>query len=422
MKTANYKIVWLSGIGAGLEYFDFTIYALFAHYISLNFFPQANPIVALINTFAVFAIGYLARPLGGIILGHIGDRYGRKYAFTYAILIMAVATLLIGCLPGYATLGIGAPIILIVLRLIQGLSMGGEVAGAITFTLEHYEGLKKGFMQSLIIFSMSTCSAIASLVGFSLNHLFTTEQMISWGWRIPFALGFLLGLVGFVLRRRSAETPAFLQALREEETHKIPLIVLMKKFPAQVILGCCIASVFGCFAAFLLFIPTYLGMHGLFPIDYGFATSGVGFLTFAIVSACSGYISDKINIKILLVSGMLLFVFVGFFVFPVLNGITVFNNITLPLILISITLLAAVVAIANGVYAIAITDQFPTSVKYSGIGLCQNLSFALIGGTAPLIFTSLIHTTHNMMTPYYYLSFWALITALAAIGYRRYKS
>ncbi|MFN7095944.1 MAG: MFS transporter [Gammaproteobacteria bacterium] len=420
MKIANYKIVLLSSMGAGLEFFDFTIYALFAHYISINFFPQTNTFIALINTFAIFAIGYLARPLGGIILGHIGDRYGRKYAFSYAILVMAVATLLIGCLPSYVMLGIYAPILLIVLRLIQGLSMGGEVAGAITFTLEHYEGFRKGLMQACIIFSMAFCSAIASLVGYFLNHLFSSAQMISWGWRIPFAFGFLLGIVGFILRRRSLETPAFLEALREEEIHKIPLLILIKQFPTQVIFGLCLAALFGCYSSFLLFIPTYLSLHALFPADYGFATSGVGFLTLGIVSLIGGYLADRINLKILMVTGGFLFILFGFFVFPILVGISVYNTTTLSLILIAIALLTTVVALANGVYAIAIAEQFPTTVKYSGIGLCQNLSFALIGGTAPLVFTSLIKSSNNLLAPYYYLVLWALITIIAAIFYRRH--
>jgi MFS family permease len=420
MKMANYKIVWLSSIGAGLEFFDFTIYALFAHYISINFFPQINSFVALMNTFAIFAIGYLARPLGGIILGHIGDRYGRKYAFTYAILVMAIATLLIGCLPGYQKLGTIAPLLLVLLRLIQGLSMGGELAGAITFTLEHYEGQRKGLMQSMIIFSMATCSAVASLVGYILNKIFTLDQMINWGWRVPFVLGFLLGIIGFLLRRQCMETPAFLTALSEEQIHKIPLAILTKKFPNQIITGFCLALFSACFSSFLLFTPTYFALHAVFPSNYGFAISAFGFFFLGVASVAAGLVADHINHKKLLIVGCVLSIIIGYFIFSQLTALNAYNHATLLIILISITSLAIIGGLINGTYILAIAEQFPTSVRYSGIGVCQNLSLALAGGTAPLIFTSLIKASHTMMAPYYYLSVCALITIFAAIFYRRY--
>ncbi|NNM58281.1 MAG: MFS transporter [Legionellales bacterium] len=414
MKLSDYKIISLAVLGSSLEYFDFTIYALFAHYISLNFFPQHNTFIALMNTFAVFAIGYLARPIGGVLLGHIGDYYGRKHAFTYAILVMAAATLLIGCLPTYQSIGIAAPILLVLLRLLQGLSMGGEVAGAITFTLEHYEKKRRGLMQSFIILGMSLSSAIAGLIGYALINCLNAQQMLSWGWRIPFVFGFFLGLVGYVMRKGCAETPAFLDTLKKDDICKVPFFTLTKHYPKQMLIGCCLAVLTSCFASFLLFSPTYLAMHAEFPANYGFAVSSVGFLTLGLTSVVAGALSDRLHYKnLFLISGFLTIV-VGYFVFQILLGLPAYTSITMPILLAAIICLSIAVGLSNGIYAIAIADQFPTNVRYSGIGFCQNLSMALVGGTAPLIFTGLIHISQSLMAPYYYLVACAVVVLIAA--------
>jgi MFS family permease len=162
--TADYKIIILSSLGGALEFFDFTIYALFASYLSANFFPEQNPIVALINTFAVFAVGYFVRPLGGILFGHFGDRYGRKNAFTISALVMALATLFMGLLPNYQHIGLWAPILLILLRIFQGISVGGEVPGAIVFIAEHLANRRPGLGIGFIIMGVTLGNVIGSLL------------------------------------------------------------------------------------------------------------------------------------------------------------------------------------------------------------------------------------------------------------------
>lgn len=421
MKLSHYKIVVLSSLGAGLEFFDFTIYALFAHYISQNFFPQQASSAALINTFVILAVGYLARPLGGIILGHIGDKYGRKFGFTYAMLAMAGATLLIGCLPNYQTIGILAPILLIILRLLQGLSMGGEVSGAITFTLEHYANHRPGLMQSYIICSMCLFSSFASVLGYILNHQLNAEQMLSWGWRIPFLLGFVVGIVGYILRSSCAETPEFLVALDEERVHKFPFKILMHRYSKQVVTGFCLTVFSGCFSALLLFTPTFLTMQASnFPPAWGFALSTVGFLCLGIASNISGFFTDYINYRVMLILGCLLSIIAGYLVFNSLIQIHDFTQIHLLKLILLMMVLGVSASLINSVYVLAIATQFPTLVRYSGIGLCQNLGIALAGGTAPLIFVTLIQHTQSMMMPYYYLFLCTLITLMAGLTYKSY--
>lgn len=413
--TPDRKMVTLASLGAGLEFFDFTIYVLFARYIGANFFPQGNSLLALINTFAIFAIGYLARPIGGIILGHIGDRYGRKYAFSYAILLMAVATLLIGCLPGYKTLGIGAPILLVVLRLLQGLSMGGEVSGAITFTMEHYSNYRTNAMVAWVIGCMPACSAAASGVGFLLNHIFSDAQMLSWGWRIPFVLGFLLGLVGFVLRRRCLETPAFLEVMRKEQVCKIPFLTLCRQYPARMFTGVGVALFLACFASFLLYLPTYLAGIAQFTPDQGYAASATGFIVLAISTVLWGYFSAHTSRRTLLLTGTILTTVSGYFVFQLFTS-DIGSNFSA--IISMIIWLSFTAGIANGVYAMVIAEQFPPQIRYSGFGFCHNLSFGVAGGTAPLLFTALIKVTNNMTSPYYCLVAYAVLSVIAALFYK----
>jgi MFS family permease len=409
--------VTLASLGAGLEFFDFTIYVLFARYISANFFPQGNSLIALMNTFAIFAIGYLARPLGGIILGHIGDRYGRKYAFSYAILLMAAATLCIGCLPSYQSVGILAPILLVIFRLLQGLSMGGEVSGAITFTMEHYAHYRTNAMVSWVVGCMAACSAVASGVGFLLNHIFTDTQMLSWGWRIPFVLGFLLGIVGFILRRRCLETPAFLEVMQKEQVCKVPFVTLCRQYPTRMLTGIGAALFLACFASFLLYLPTYLAAIVEFTPNQGYAASATGFITLAISSVLWGYFSVHTSRRVLLLTGTILTTVSAYFVFQLFTTdiASDFSAILSMIIWLSFT-----AGIANGVYAMVIAEQFPPQVRYSGFGFCHNLSFGVAGGTAPLLFTSLIKVTNNMTSPYYCLVVYAVLTVLAAVFYKSY--
>lgn len=403
------KIILFSSLGAGFEFFDFTIFALFASYISANFFPQDNQVLALINTFAIFALGYLARPLGGIILGHIGDRYGRKYAFSYAILIMAIATLLMGCLPGYATLGISAPLFLIALRLIQGLSVGGEVPGATVFIMEYFAHQRPAFMVSFIFMSMTLSNALASLIGYTLNYFFDHEQMLSWGWRIPFILGSIGGLFAYILRRRCLETPIFLQLLKEQRICKVPFFELWKQSPSLLLVGFCLSVFIATLVSLLLFLPAYLQtvLHLSAATAYFFST--VNFIVLGLLVPVFGYLADRVSHKTLIIAGSILTIIVGALCFQYVIVIPI-----LPIWCLGIAI-AVTGAITNGCYAIATAELFPPYIRYSGMAFCFNAAFALFGGTAPLVFTSMIEITGVSIAPYYYLVVCALITLLAAL-------
>ena len=203
------KIITLTSIGGALEFFEFTIYALFAHYISIHFFSNQGPINSLLMTFGVYALGYFARPIGGIVFGHLGDKYGRKNAFTLSILCMSVATLLIGCLPSYETIGISAPILLILFRLLQGFSVGGEIAGAAVFTAEHLPLQRRGTGMGIVFMAITLGNTLGGVVGLILNYLLGDVIMLAWGWRLPFLIGFILGILSYFIEKKLQKLPFF---------------------------------------------------------------------------------------------------------------------------------------------------------------------------------------------------------------------
>lgn len=255
MQDDQRKLLILSSLGGVLEFYDFIIFALFASYIANAFFPAANQLAGLMITFATFAIGYLVRPLGGIVFGHFGDRIGRKATFTISILMMAFATLGIGIVPSYSAIGMAAPFLIISLRVIQGLSIGGEIPGAITYvseSLPRYKGLACG-----IIFCALTCGIVlGSVVDASMVSFFSEAQMHSFGWRIPFILGGIFGFLSYLLRKNLHESSQFLAI--ENTIEKFPIVSVLKQQLLYVFAGAFMAALCAVIVTSLfLFIPAY---------------------------------------------------------------------------------------------------------------------------------------------------------------------
>lgn len=405
----KFNIIVLASLGAGLEFFDFTIYALFAHYISINFFPNSNHQIALLETFATFALGYVTRPLGGIFFGHIGDKYGRKYAFSISVFVMAIATLCIGCLPNYFTIGIFAPLLLILLRLIQGFSLGGEIPSATVFTMEHFKHHRPGFLVGLVFMCITFGNALASAIGYGLTHWLSNTQMISWGWRIPFIFGFLLGIISYFLRKKSLETPEFLKISENRRTYKLPVAALLKFSSVRVMMGFTLPTLIVVSISFFLFMPTYLHHFlGYQPTETYFATT-IGFIFLGLMCPVFGWISDIFSRKNLIICGCLLTIICGYYLFNRL----IHHTFIAPW-LFSLAF-AFTLAIVNGTYAIAIAEIFPVSLRISGMGFCYNLSFAIFGGLTPVLMMCLLNITNNMLIPYFYIMICALITLLSSL-------
>lgn len=409
------KLLILTSLGGALEFLDFTIYALFSRYISHNFFPEDSSFIALINTFAIFAIGYFARPIGGIIFGHFGDKYGRKNTFIASAFIMSVSTLLIGFLPTYSQAGMIAPLLLLTLRLLQGISVGGEVPGAITFIYEHYSTHNRGLAIGSILMGVTLGNVIGSGIGYSLTSYLSQDEMLAWGWRIPFLIGSVLGFIAYLLRRKAIETPIFSILLNESRTHAIPFMEVVKTAFPKIIMGMSLTALSAMTVFLFLYLPAYPPIQNRYQASELYSINIISFLSLALFTGLFGSISDYINKKKIIIFGCILSVLIGSFLFKYLLAA---NHFSLLLFCVSITCFAAM---ANGCYGYAIAELFPSNIRYSGVGIAYNLGFAVFGGLLPLIVTFLTHKVKDPLTPFYIFAFFALITLTASLKIKPVK-
>ena len=408
MMTKNqYKIVGLTAIGGALEFYDFTIYALFAPYISHHFFSHSNPLIGLINTFAVFALGYLARPLGGVFFGYLGDKFGRKFAFSWAIFIMAMSTLLMGCLPTYQSVGVVAPILLIGLRLIQGFSIGGEISGAAVFTVEHVPFKQRGFAMGLVFMCITLGNTLGAGMGLFLTALLNQQQMMLWGWRIPFVVGFFLGIVSYMIRKNSVETPVFMAMLKGKGLHRAPFFGMLRLSPRKLISAFMLTAASSSILSLFLYLPTYLSTIIKMNVSHAYFTNLFAFLTFAVMTAFFGGVSDYVDRRKLTMTGALLLII---FSYPLFYALKIFEASFVWIFAFGFAVFGGMI---NGSYVVLITELFPANLRYSAVGFTYSLGFAIFGGIAPLAFIWLIQRFMTPEAPVVYLLFCAILTFFA---------
>ncbi|WP_180155382.1 MFS transporter [Acinetobacter sp. YH12045] len=371
------KVILAGTVGNAIEWFDWTIYATFAVFFAKQFFPSDDPTASLLATFAIFAVGFFMRPLGGIVLGIFSDLYGRKAALAATIIMMAGGSLMIGLSPTYESIGIFAPIILVLARLLQGLSLGGEFASAATYLSEMAPKNKRGFYSSFMFFSSAIGILMASGLAWALTSALTETQMSEYGWRIPFILGAIGGLVGMWIRKSVPDS----EMTHKKESVKNPLVVLIKRHPKETlrIVGISILTTFA-FYIFVVYVPTYaIKVLGAEP-QTAFAANTVGLIIFMLCQPVFGWLSDKIGRK-----PQLIVFAVGYLVFfyPIIKWMDgTFASILL-VELFGLVLYALYTAIGPAV----MSEQFPTEVRAVGIGAPYNLMVALLGGTTPYVLT-----------------------------------
>ena len=293
--AGQYKLSFAVSMGGMLELYDFIIYGLMAGYIAENFFPTSDTYNSLLGTFATFAVGYITRPLGGIIFGHFGDRYGRKKSFTLSIFIMATSTALIGCLPSYSSLGPLAPMLLVILRCVQGFSLGGEVPGAITYLSESAPE-RQGFVVGILFLSLMLGVSLGTLVHGIMTLYLEESSMMGWGWRIPFWIGGLLGIVSYLIRKRFNESGYFLALNQVRQKSSKPLYILIRQYPRGLICGLLIMALCGTISTvYGIYMPSYLtGLLG-FPSNETAWNSSLAFLVISPVCVICGIITDIAN-------------------------------------------------------------------------------------------------------------------------------
>lgn len=274
LKPNEQKIIFLASLGGALEFYDFVIYVIFAPLLSQIFFPEADKLASLMSVYAVFAIGYLVRPLGGVVFSHFGDKYGRKKTFIFSVFLMAVPTLLIGLLPTYQHIGIYASILLILLRLLQGLSIGGEIPGAITFTCEHVNPRSRGLACGVIFCFLNLGIFLGAIISLILTSLLSKEQLVTFGWRIPFIFGGLLGGFSFYIRKQMTESPLFIAFKNQAESTQVPFIKAITHYWPNILQGVgltCLGAVV--INLLFLYMPTYLSTFLLYSNPSSAVTS-----------------------------------------------------------------------------------------------------------------------------------------------------
>ncbi|MGB9367460.1 MAG: MFS transporter [Xanthobacteraceae bacterium] len=391
-------------IGNVLEWYDFAVYGYVATFIATNLFPPGNETKALLATFLTFGIGFLARPLGGIVIGWVGDKYGRKTALLITIFLMAVGTVIIGLIPTYAAIGVLAPAILVIARLMQGFSAGGEWGGSTAFIVEWAPANRRGyygsFQQMSVVLGLLLGSGTAAL----LNTVLDAGTMESWGWRIPFLLGGILGPVGLWMRRTIDETPAFRRAaakpLVSDDRFSSPLILAMQAFGFTILWTVS-------FYIFLAYMPTFTQRYAGLGRAAALWSNTAGLLLLMLAIPLFGHLSDKYGRKPFLLSCCLAFIVLPYPLFSLMLGGASLTTILLIQLLIGLT-----IALFSGAGPAAISEIFPTRTRSTYMSTGYALAVAIFGGFAPFIATWLIDWTKSPVSPVYYVIAAAIVSTI----------
>jgi len=401
-------------VGNLLEWYDFVVFAFLAPVIGARFFPSADALSGLINAFGVFAVGYLMRPIGGILFGHLGDRLGRKGALQLSMVVMAIPTALMAALPTHAEAGVLAPILLVALRLAQGLSVGGEYAGSMCYLVEAAPPGRRALFGSLSILGIAGGLVLAAGVVSLIGSILPAEQMYAWGWRLPFLGGLVIGGVGWWMRRGLAETPAFLEVVEAGRTARAPIAVVLREHRRRLVeVGGVVILVAVGFYAVFAWMPTYLRQIVRPPVAHAGLINMASIVVLILAIPVAGWMSDRVGYRPVLLAANLAYAAAAVPLFHVIDtgGIVAVTG--------AVFGLAIIHAFSNGPIPAALSELLPTEVRYTGIALGTNVAFAIFGGTAPLVATWLIKATGDLAAPAWYLVAVALVSACVTFAATR---
>ncbi len=399
-------------IGNVLEWYDFAVYGYFATAIGRHFFPHEDAVAQLLSAFGVFAIGYVMRPVGGAVVGHIGDRFGRRAALTFSVAAMAIPTFLIGVLPGYATLGVAAPIALTLLRMVQGLSVGGEYTSSMVFLVEHAPDGRRGVMGALAAGGAGGGTLLGSAVGAGFAASMSNAALDAWGWRIPFLLGLVVGIAGYLLRRHVLETAP------PERRKRAPMLETLSDH-WRIVLGFAGLSMFnavGFYVGFVYLVSWLQTADGIAPAR----ALEINSLSMAImlpVVIATGFLTDRVGRKPILLLACIL----GF-----VGAVPIFLLLNQPSAL-SAQLgqlgLVAMIGLYGGTLPVFMVEAAPLPVRCTAVALGYNITFGVIGGFTPLVAAWLVDRTGDEIAPAFLIMAAAAVTFLTVLRFREtYRS
>jgi MFS family permease len=410
ISAAGWRIVLLASLGGTLEFYDFVIFGVFAKDIADAIFPSPTPLVSLVVSFAAFAAGYLARPLGGIVLSHFGDRYGRRRVFLISIFVMSGATLGMGLVPSFAVWGSAASVLMVALRVIQGFCLGGEIPGALTYVVE--TAPRRAPFVCGVVFSCVTLGvAAATGVSLAVRTWLPSELVASLGWRTAFVAGGLGGLLSFVLRRSLEESPEFerMKGLASRQ----PFREVLRSHLWPVARGVSALAATGGFnGLFFAHMAAYASGVLRYNPRQAVVSQTLGVVVHALGILAVGRLAGSVRPRILLRMGSLALAALAFPFYAALAD----RSMSPTLLMVLAGMCASLV---NGTFAVLLTDLFPTRVRFSGVALAFNIAFTIFSGTAPLVATSLIRSTGLVTAPAFVMVVCGLLTFLGTLGLSR---
>ena len=405
----SWKMVGTSALGNALEFYDFVICGVFIAKISEVFFPNTTPTIALFASIFAFSAAFFTRPLGAYVFGLIGDTFGRKVALTYSVMLMGFPTLIISLLPGYKTIGVAAPIILVLCRMIQGLSTGGEYNGAAIFAIEHGRSDKAGLISGIIAGSCMVGAVFASCAG----SLMLRPEMPDWAWRVPFLIGALVSFMGFVLRKNAKETDAFIHIAEKKQQQKRPMKVIFQKHRGAFLMN----IVVGIFKGSLTY--TVFGFMNVYMTKFlGYDMSTAVLLnTFGLIgytSGCTffGWLSDKITMRRSVYLSCFLCCSLSYLCFYLLQ--------TQDLFLVGLGQYGVGLYVGSfvGLSHVYMQVLFPAETRYTGVAVSFSIGIAISGGFMPSVYTFMTGYTGNLYMAAVIISIYAIIFTLISRVYR----
>ncbi|WP_179469088.1 MFS transporter [Mycolicibacterium vinylchloridicum] len=407
------RVITGASIGNAVEWYDFAIYGFLATIISVKFFPPGNDTAALLNTFAIFAAAFFMRPLGGFFFGPLGDRIGRQRVLAIVILLMSGSTLAIGLLPTYASAGVLSPLLLLLLRCLQGFSAGGEYGGGACYLAEFSSDRRRGLVVAFLVWSAVLGFLLGSVTVTLLTAILPDGAMETYGWRIPFLIAGPLGLVGLYIRLRLEDTPAFAELSEADDVAASPLREAVTKawVPILQVIGLMIIHNVGFYVVF-----TYLPTYFIKTLHFSKTASFVSITTASVVALVLilplGALSDRIGRRPLLIGGAVGFAVLSYPAFLLLNSGSLATAI------LAHCLLAAIEAVFVSVSLVAAAELFATRVRYSGLSIGYNVSVAVFGGTTPYVVTLLAARTGNDYAAGIYVVIAAVVSLLTVLTVR----